>query len=71
MVNASRTAGQNASRMAMAKALTGEPGDVLAQALAKRQAGRTVPPLVAQRSGALVRALTRASIASTPAAQAQ
>ena len=69
IINAGRVAGQNASRMALAKALTGEPADVLAAALAKRQGYQKVPPLIAEQTKRLVQALTRQGIASTPAAQ--
>jgi hypothetical protein len=66
IVNASRRAGQNASRM---KALTGEPRNVLAQALMKRQTGRAVPPLVAEQTKRRTQALMRAGIASAPSGQ--
>ena len=69
IVNASRIAGQNASRIGLARALTGEPSDLLAKALAKRQAGQTVPPLVAEQTKRLTQALMRAGIASAPAGQ--
>ena len=66
-----RFAGQNADRAALAKALTGEPGDALAQALVKRQAAQNVPPLVAEHTKRLVRILARQGIASMPAAQSE
>jgi hypothetical protein len=68
IVNASRLAGQNALRMALGRTLTGEPSDALAAALAKRQAGQTIPPLVAEHTKPLVHALTRQGLASAPAA---
>ena len=50
IVNAAVRGKQNADRAALAKALTGEPGDAFVQALAKRQAAQNVPPLVAEHT---------------------
>jgi predicted nucleotide-binding protein len=69
IVNSVRLAGQNASRTALARALTGEPGDQLAAALAKRQAAQRTPVLVTEEAKRLFQALMRLGVASMPAQQ--
>jgi len=66
MVNAGRVAGQNASRMGLAKALTGEPGQALADALSRRATAKAVAPLISERTKNLAKVLALQGVAALP-----
>jgi hypothetical protein len=61
-INASRVAGQTASRMSLAKSLTGTPNDALSAALASRVTSKAALPSVSDNANLIARALAMRGI---------